>query len=673
MNADHPILAGLTPPQVQAVTHDGPILVLAGAGTGKTRTLTAAVAWRIAEHGIPAHRVLAVTFTNKAASEMTQRIRTMLAGQTVPSWIGTFHGLAARQLRAEPEVAGLRPGFEILDADDSKRLVRRTAAAMHTAGCEDAGEAGHDAQSLKTLCNRISAFKDHLVDPEEAPRYIDAKIAQGQGQPVDAAGLRLAGRIYAEYQRRLREANAADFGDLLMWPTLAMQHDEAYRLRWAGRFDCLLSDEFQDVNRAQARWLRLLGADHERIFIVGDDDQSVYSWRGSNPGHLLGFNRDFPNAPCVRLEDNFRSTGHILSAANAVISVDKKRLGKTLRTSKPLGDKVEVAGFRDAEAEAQGVVAEIRHRHGEGVDWQDMAILYRSNAMSRSFEEALLRSTIPYVLIGDVAFYQRAEIRDALALLRLAAHPDDLQSDEAFRRVCNTPPRGLGPKALEALEAEAAWRHVSLLRAIETVPLTPRVRAAAFSFADAIRAAGDQVATLADQLSTLLDSTGYRQMLRESRSEDSEGRLENLQELLCLAGSFHNARELLDHASLASAAPGEDAEGRVQLMTLHKGKGLEFQHAFLPGWDSAFQSAWSDAAEERRLAYVAITRGKEPVSISHAAYRRGYAQPSCFIDDIPDEHKVTGWLREQQTPRFVRRVGGRFTDDVDAMELLRQL
>lgn len=673
MSTDHPILAGLTPPQVEAVTHDGPILVLAGAGTGKTRTLTAAVAWRIAEHGIPAHRVLAVTFTNKAASEMTQRIRVMLTGQTVPSWIGTFHGLAARQLRTEPEVAGLRPGFEILDADDSKRLVRRTAAAMHGAGSDDAGEVGQDAQSLKKLCNQISTLKDNLVSSEQAPRHIEAMIAQGQGRVIDAPGLRLAGRVYAEYQRRLREANAADFGDLLLWPTLAMQHDEAYRLRWAGRFDCLLADEFQDVNRAQARWLRLLGADHERIFVVGDDDQSVYSWRNSNPGFLLSFNRDFPKAAFIRLEDNFRSTGHILNAANAVIAVDTKRLGKTLRTSKPLGDKVEVAGFRDAEAEAQGVVAEIRHRHTEGMDWQDMAILYRSNAMSRAFEEALLRSTIPYVLIGDVGFYQWEEIKNALALLRLAANPDDLQSDEAFRRVCNTPARGLGPKALVALEAEAAWRQVSLLRAIETVPLTPRVRAAAFSFADAIRAAGDQAVTLADQLSMLLDSTGYRSMLRESRAEDSEGRLENLQELLSLAGSFHSARELLDHASLASAAPGEDAAGRVQLMTLHKGKGLEFRHAFLPGWDSAFPNSWSDADEERRLAYVAITRGKERVSITHAAYRRGYAQPSCFIDDIPDEHKGTGWLRAQHTPRFARQAGGRFADDVEAMELLRQL
>ncbi len=269
------ILAGLTPAQAEAAVHDGAILVLAGAGTGKTRTLTSAVAWRIAQHGIAPNRILAVTFTNKAAGEMTGRIRAMLAGQPIPDWIGTFHGLAARQLRIEPEVAGLRGGFEILDADDSRRMIRRTAAAMHASGHEDAGDAGRDQQSLKVLCNRIGKFKDNLISPEDAPRSIEAMISQANaaGILVDAPGLRLTGQIYFEYQRRLRDANAADFGDLLMWPTLVMQHDEAYRVRWAGRWDCLLADEYQDVNRAQYRWLRLLGADHGRVFVVGDDDR----------------------------------------------------------------------------------------------------------------------------------------------------------------------------------------------------------------------------------------------------------------------------------------------------------------------------------------------------------------------------------------------------------------
>ena len=676
-NLQYAILAGLTPAQAEAAVHDGAILVLAGAGTGKTRVLTRAVAWRIERQGIAPNRMLAVTFTNKAAGEMTGRIRAMLAGQPVPSWIGTFHGLAARQLRIEPEVAGLRGGFEILDADDSRRMIRRTAAAMHAGGHEDAGDAGRDQQSLKTLCNRIGKFKDNLISSEEAPRSIEAMIAQANaaGTVVDAPGLRLAGQVYAEYQRRLRDANAADFGDLLLWPTLAMQHDEAYRVRWAGRWDCLLADEYQDVNRAQYRWLRLLGADHGRVFVVGDDDQAVFGWRGSDLAYIRSFSRDFPHAVQVRLEDNFRSTGHILAAANAVIALDTKRLGKTLRATKVLGDRVEVVGFRDAEAEAHGVVAEIQRRSTEGLAWEDMAILYRSNALSRSFEEALMRARVPYVLVGDVGYYQRTEIKDALALLRLAVSPDDRQSDEAFRRVCNTPARGLGPKAQEVIEAEAGWRGVSLLRAVETAALTPKVHSGALAFADAIRAAGGDTLTVADQLSLLLDRSGYRTMLRESRAEDTEGRMENLQELLSLAGSFHGARELLDHASLASAAPNEGGGGRVQLMTLHRSKGLEFVHAFLPAWDTGtFPSAYSgsDFAEERRLAYVALTRGMRRVTVTHCAFRRGFVQPSGFITDIPDEHRVAGWLREQRQGGFVRQGPGRFLDDVDAMELLRR-
>ena len=671
------ILAGLTPAQAQAAVHDGAILVLAGAGTGKTRVLTRAVAWRIKKQGIAPNRILAVTFTNKAAGEMTGRIRAMLAGQPVPGWIGTFHGLAARQLRIEPEVAGLRGGFEILDADDSRRMIRRTAAAMHACGHEDAGDAGRDQQSLKTLCNRIGKFKDNLISPEEAPRGIEAMIAQANaaGTVVDAPGLRLAGQVYAEYQRRLRDANAADFGDLLLWPTLAMQHDEAYRVRWAGRWDCLLADEYQDVNRAQYRWLRLLGADHGRVFVVGDDDQAVFGWRGSDLAFIRSFSRDFPHAVQVRLEDNFRSTGHILAAANAVIAMDTKRLGKTLRATKVLGDRVEVVGFRDAEAEAHGVAVEIQRRSSEGLAWEDMAILYRSSALSHSFEEALMRARVPYVLVGDVGFWQRAEIKDALALLRLGISPDDRQSDEAFRRVCNTPARGLGPKAQEVIEAEASWRGVSLLRAVETAALTPKVRSGALAFADAIRAAGGGSLTLADQLSLLLDRSGYRAMLRESRAEDTEGRMENLQELLSLAGSFHGARDLLDHASLASAAPGEGGGGRVQLMTLHRSKGLEFVHAFLPAWDTGtFSSAYSgsDFAEERRLAYVALTRGMRRVTVTHCTFRRGFVQPSGFIADIPEEHRVTGWLREQRQASFVRQGPQRFLDDVDAMELLRR-
>ena len=464
-------------------------------------------------------------------------------------------------------------------------MVKRTLKAMNVA-IEDMGE-GRDP--LKRLCNRIASLKDQLVTPDEAPTHVEGLIARAKATrgTVDPEGLRLAAQVYLEYQRRLREANAADFGDLLLWPAKTMQRDLEYRRRWAGRFDCVLTDEYQDVCYAQYAWLHLLAAGHGEIFAVGDDDQAVYSFRGADITHIRRFAGDFPRGRKVCLEDNFRSTGHILAAANGVIARDPGRLGKTLRATKPMGVPVEVVGFSDPPAEAAGLVAEIKRRRTVGVDWHDMALLYRSNYMSRPFEEALMRAQVPYVIVGDVGFYQRAEIKDALALLRLAACPDDYQSDEAFRRVCNSPPRGLGPNALEEISDEAAFRGVSLLPALETANLPPKAKAAAHAFADAVRGvAQDRNATLADQLSLLLDRTGYRAWLRESKAEETTNRLENLQELLSLAGGFHNATQLLEHAALASAAPGEDMVGRVQLMTKHKAKGLEFPHVFLAGWDS---------------------------------------------------------------------------------------
>ena len=671
--ADRLAPAGLTAQQDAAAARSGPVLVLAGAGTGKTKTLTAAVAHRIQIRDIAASRILAVTFTNKAAAEMAARIRATLGQSAAPHWIGTFHGLGARQLRIEPEIAGLRPGFDILDADDSRRIVKRVMKALNLAGGGDGVAIGRDP--LKVVCNRLATLKDGLIAPEEAPARIEAMIAEANrtDTPVDVPGLRATATVYASYQRTLRDANAADFGDLLLWPARAMQRNEAYRVRWAERFDCVLADEFQDVNLAQFTWLRLLAADHGEIFCVGDDDQSIYSWRGADIGHIRRFTRDFPGATQIRLEENFRSTAHILGGANAVIARDRARLGKTLFTRKPAGDPIEIVAFRNAEAEALGIVAEMQRRHGEGVGWDAMAILYRGNALSRGFEEALMRARIPYVLVGDVGFYQRAEIKDALALLRLFATPDDAQADEALRRVINVPARGFGAKAMEALATEAAWRQVPLLVALDTAELPPKTRSAGLAFVDAVRGVGrDRGATLADQLSLLLDATGYRAMLRDSRAETTEGRLENVQELIQLAGNFHTARELLDHAALATGGPNEIETGRVRLMTLHKGKGLEFPHVFLPAWEAGtFPPDYGDQSEERRLAYVAITRGMRRVTITHCEFRRGYTTPSCFIDDIPAQHRIEGWLRgpTDQT----RRSRPRLTlDAATSAELLRR-
>lgn len=645
----------LTRAQIEAASHPGAALVLAGAGTGKTSTLTAAVVHRIAIDRVAPSRIIAVTFTNKAAHEMTSRIRVATGDEASSSWIGTYHGLGARQLRDAPEIAGLRPGFEILDADDSRRLVKRTMKELALATDDDSSPGTTDP--LKVVCNRLSKFKDNLMTPEGAALWIEKKIAEANRarEPIDAHALRTAVRVYAEYQTRLCEANAADFGDLLLWPTLRMHKDETYRDDWASRFDWIHADEYQDVNFAQYSWLRALASDHRRIFVVGDDDQAIYSWRGSDITYIRRFTHDFPNARQVRLEENFRSTGHILGAANAVISRDRRRLGKTLFTKKGEGTPIEIVAFRDAQAESLGIVTEITQRRTEGVAWNDMAILYRNNFLSRTYEEALMRARIPYVIVGDVGFYQRAEIKDALALLRLSLNPDDRQSNEAFRRVINEPRRGFGAKVMEILEEEARFRKTSLLGALETAPLPPKARAAGLQFSDAVRRIGnDQTASLSGQISLLLETTGYRAMLRESKAETSQDRLDNLAELVTLSGSFHTARELLDHTALATNRAEDDDTPRVQIMTLHKAKGLEFPHVFLPAWEEGtFPSDYGDPDEERRLAYVAITRAMRRATITYCGFRRGPARPSPFIEDIPDEHVIRSWLRDLDRPKIL--------------------
>ena len=577
-----PILDDLTPQQRAAAIQSGPTLVIAGAGTGQTKTLTAAVAHRIAALNISPARILAVTFTNKAAGEMTSRIKAALGEAMAPHWTGTFHGLGARQLRIEPEVADLRPNFDILDADDTRRMIKRVMNGMNLHSDEDG--AGGAKDPIKIVCNRISKWKDELVIPRDAPAVAESAItsANRDGFPVDANSLRTCAKVYLEYQHMLQDANAADFGDLLLWPVRAMMQDRVYRDRWAGRFDRVLADEYQDVNRAQYTWLRMLSAEHKEIFAVGDDDQSIFGWRGADIKYIRRFTHDFPGAAQIRLEENFRSTGHILAAANGIIRRDHGRLGKTLFTRKAAGTPIEIVRFTSGETEAAEITHEIIRHHAEGEGWGNFAILYRGNALSRVFEEALMRGKVPYTIVGDVGFYHRAEIKDTLALLRLVVSPEDRQSDEAFRRVINTPARGFGAKTMTLVEQEAAWRRVSLLQALETVQLPPKTRGAGLVFADAIRNVGRQTgATVADLLSLILDASGYRKMLRDSQAETVEGRLDNVQELIQLAGSFHTPRELLDHAALSSNAPGEDASDTVKLMTLHRAKGLEFPHVFL--------------------------------------------------------------------------------------------
>lgn len=644
------ILSRLTDAQRRAARATGPTLVLAGAGSGKTLSLVAGVACRIVERRIPPARILAVTFTNKAAGEMRDRIRTTL-GAEAPHWLGTFHGLGARMLRHEPEAAGLRPGFDIVDAGDAQRILKRLLAQHRGSPVDADANETTDRKLLKTIGDRIAEMKDKLITHRDAPAHIDALIAERRRmrQACDESGWRLTARMYLLYQDELRTMNAADFGDLVLWPALALQRDEGFRNRWAGRFDAVLADEFQDVNRAQFVFLREMCRAHGELFVVGDDAQSIYSWRGAEIEYIRRFPRDFPGSTVVRLEENFRSTGHILAAAGAVIRHDRQRLDKQLFTRAGDGHKVEILALADNDAEAVAIAQEIGRRAAEGVAYDEMAILYRANRMSRAIEERLLAARIPYTIVGDIGFYQRAVIKDALALLRLSASPESRQSDEAFRRVANRPARGLGAKALGQIEIEANWREISLFDAVDTAALPKATAARLAEFKYAIREAGAMVdAKLPDRLGLLLDRTGYTAMLRRGDDEDAEAALENLAELRQLAEGYGTVTELLEHAALASAGPREAGEGRVQLMTLHRSKGLEFPHVFLPGWNAAvFPSLGADDInEELRLAYVGLTRGMRRVSVLWTRFRDGRPSvPSPFVSYLPEAHCVAGWER----------------------------
>ncbi|MBO1326213.1 UvrD-helicase domain-containing protein [Acetobacter sp. TBRC 12305] len=659
-------IAELTRVQREAASLEGPVVVLAGAGTGKTKTLVAGVVDRIERRGISPHRILAVTFTNKAAEEMRERIGRALGPGRTPQWLGTFHAHGRRQLRIDPDIASLRDGFDVCDAEDSRRIVRRLLQRATDEGALDRADGDTFRKRVKSVTSRIAMFKDDLVAPHDAQAAVERFTGRfGARDAEDVMAWHMAAALYPAYQAALREANHADFGDLLLWPTLAMLRDEAYRRDWAGRFDAVLADEFQDVNRLQFLWLQLLSRDHRQIFAVGDDAQSIYGWRGANVGFIRNFSAEFPGARMVALEQNFRSTGHILNAANAVIAQDTGRLEKTLFTAEGPGEKIEVLEFSSGQDEAQGLAREIGRRQLEGVRLEDMAILYRFNFMSRLLEEELLRAKIPYELVNDTAFWQRAVIKDALALLRLADCPDDTQSDEAFRRVVNQPARGVGAKSLAKIEHRAETALLSLFAATEELYATANSRTAerVGAFLRVIREEQLSGATnLAERIRSLLDRTGYLEMHRAA-GEEGRAALENLEELITLAGDFTSIEDLFDHAALGSAAVGQSSAGRIRLMTIHGSKGLEYSHVFLMGWeDTQFPSLTNpDQDEERRLAYVALTRARRRAAISWCGWRNGRAAgPSPFLHDILPASLCRGWLR---APRKGAPVRHRVSDE----------
>ena len=632
-----PLLDGLNDEQRAAVTaDDGPLLLLAGAGTGKTRALTTRIAYKIATQVAWPSQILAVTFTNKAAREMKERISTML-GETVEvmPYLGTFHSLSARILRQHAELVDLRPDFTILDTDDQIRLLKQLIQA------ENIDDKRWPARQMAMLIDRwrIRVWSHEIVSESEIGFF-------GNG---------LGGKIYANYQARLKILNAADFGDLLLECLRLFRENEAVLSEYQQRFKHILVDEYQDTNAVQYLWLRLLAQGHNNICCVGDDDQSIYGWRGAEVDNILRFEKDFPGAKIIRLERNYRSTPHILGAASGLIAANESRLGKTLWTdSNEDGEKVKVRGTWDGEEEARLAADDIEAYQRSGQSLNEMAVLVRASFQMREFEDRFISLGVPYRVIGGPRFYERAEIRDANAYLRLIAQPDD---DLAFERICNRPRRGFGDVAMKGLHSAARRANKSLFRTaediIDTEELKPAARRSLTGFVRAVTHWRSLVDTMThtELAELVLDESGYTAMWQADKSPEAPGKLENLKELVRSMDEFENLTGYLEHISLVMEAQTDDNEDKVSIMTLHAAKGLEFETVFLPGWEEGLfphqrsldESGTKGLEEERRLAYVGITRAKHRATISFAGNRRTHGQwnsalPSRFIDELPMDH-----------------------------------
>ncbi len=613
---------------------DGPVLVLAGAGTGKTRVLTSRLAHILATGKARPWQLLAVTFTNKAAREMRERVASLLGCSVEGWWVGTFHAIGARIVRAHAERLGLKPTFTILDTDDQLRLIKQLLEARNI-----------DAK--RTPPRLVSAVIARWKDRALTPRQVSP--AEG-ADAVD--GLALA--LYAEYQDRLKALNACDFGDLLLHGLTLFREDAEVLARYQRQFRYILVDEYQDTNVAQYLWLRALAQIHRNICCVGDDDQSIYSWRGAEVGNILRFEQDFPGATVVRLELNYRSTPHILAAASNLIAHNKGRLGKTLWTPLNEGERILVRGAWDGEDEARTLCDHVQRLKAAGEPLNSMAVLVRAGFQTREFEERLITVGVPYRVIGGFRFYERQEIRDAIAYLRVVCQPDD---DLAFERIVNVPKRGLGTTSLRNLHLLARQDGLSLsmaaARLVETDELRGQARTAlARLIGDFARWRGLIAVMPHPELAKLiLDESGYTRMWQEDRSPDAAGRLENLKELVGALAEFDNLTGFLEHVSLVMDNDQDGGDDKITLMTLHAAKGLEFDTVFLPGWEEGLfpnQRALEEAGaaaleEERRLAYVGLTRARRRAIISHAGSRMVYghwqnALPSRFIAELPGEN-----------------------------------
>ena len=649
-SAEAPYLDGLNEWQCEAVEAvDGPHLVLAGAGTGKTRVLTTRLAHILIEGKARHWEVLAVTFTNKAAREMRERVGSILGVEVEGWWIGTFHALCVKILRKHAAAVGLSSNFTILDDDDQVRLIKQL---LDVHGIDE------KKTPARAVLSVIQRWKDRGLIPD--------KVTGSEGSDAfDGQVLTL----YKDYQARLLTLNAADFGDLLLHCLTLFQSDAEVLSSYRRQFRYIMVDEYQDTNVAQYLWLRLLAGTDGNICCVGDDDQSIYSWRGAEVGNILRFEKDFPGAKVVRLERNYRSTPNILGAASGLISNNDGRLGKTLWTEGDAGEKITVNGVWDGEEEARYIGGEIEVLHSKKHSLNEIAILVRAGFQTREFEERLITLGIPYRVIGGQRFYERQEIRDAIAYLRVIWQPND---DLAFERIVNVPKRGIGKATMQMIHVLARAERISLCTAVAqlvtTDELKPKVRNTLAGLMDEFEGWRGNLREI-DQsklMAQVLDQSGYIDMWRASRMPDAPGRIDNLNELVAAMSEFENLEAFLEHVSLIMENDESVADDKVNLMTLHGAKGLEFETVFLPGWEEGLfphQRALDEGGtggleEERRLAYVGLTRARKRATVCFAANRRIYGQwqsaiPSRFVDELPEEY-----IRQSAAPGLYGYGGG---------------
>lgn len=626
--------------QRQAVeTTEGPLLVLAGAGTGKTRVLTTRFAHILLSGKAYPNQVLAVTFTNKAASEMRERVAQLLQRPVEGLWLGNFHKICARMLRSHADLVGLNSSFTIIDTDDQLRLLKQVIQPYH-----------FDAKSNppQLMLGIIQSWKDKGLTPDGLGKSEKTDFAMGKMQT-----------IYAEYQDRLRQLNTCDFGDLMLHMLEIFRKHPNVLQQYQRYFRYIMVDEYQDTNTIQYLWLRILAKKEgqvSNICCVGDDDQSIYSWRGAEIANILRFEKDFPGAQIIRLESNYRSTPIILAAASDLIAMNENRLGKTLHSGKSdiEGEKIQIVSTWDSDEEARFIGEKIESLAKEGKRYGDMAILVRNGAQTRPIEERLITLGLPYKVIGGIRFYERAEIRDAIAYMRIVAQPAD---NLALERIINTPRRGVGSAALQKMHVAAREMELPLSAAVIKLLENNAIKGKSAKELNQLMQTIALCKSMIEEqghvraVEYLLDASGYTEMWKQSSAPDAPGRLENLKELIHAIAEFQTLGGFLEHVSLIMDNDEISGDDKVNLMTLHGAKGLEFDTVFLPGWEEGLfpsqrtldESGNAGLEEERRLAYVGLTRAKQRVIISHAANRQIYGSwqssiPSRFIDEIPENY-----------------------------------